>query len=559
MPVPRTFLVRGGDRGRASARIGAMAALAYVVTSLALVAPPPVWIHHVKRNVNVCMIDPLTVAEGAAGISLGVGLIRRVMAEKETEELTQAAATTSPVTGQSGSADSDVHEKVSEPMVAPDNFGELAPAIVRPLPPSGFAWAEDMDGQHPAPVVEPQTSVAVASSSERLPTVSQEQGATLRSPEEWPSLGGSGAWHPMRGPWPKRAAREQWVPPAGWKPPTKPVLSWYDRGVRLPPSPSVVRSWYDSGNRLALGDEVASVLPAAEAVMDTPEAAMMREAAAIAAAEEKAAAIKATAMAQQLGTKADAAFAETVAASTVAFMSAADATTYLSGAATRTSLVAKGVSLTTINAALREIRRDRARPGETRRDPSPAAPPPTWPSLGGSGAWHPMRGPWPKRAAREQWVPPAGWKPPTKPVLSWYDSGVRLPPSPSGVSSRVAEPVASWYDSGVRLPPSPSAPPSSPTSDEPRIIQATKPTAVVAKAAASSPVPFTSQRAEPRVPVSELWSPASRAPSARDEAAVSNSKDSRTPKRILFTRVLTLAAIVAIAARLAGMPVRLLP
>jgi len=351
------------------------------------------------------MIDALTVAEGAAGISLGVGLIRRVMAEKETEEPTQAAATTSPVTGDKGvrlppspsevrswydsgnrlaigdevanvvpavrdtpeAADSadcpDVQQKVSEPAKVGD---VLAPDFVQPLPPSGFAWAEDIDGQRPAPVVEARTSVAVAPSSELPPIVSQEQGATLRSPEEWPRLGGSGAWHPMRGPWPKTAAREQWVPPAGWKPPTKPVLSWYDRGARLVP-------------------------------------------------------------------------------------------------------------------------------------------------------------------------------------LS------------SGASSSAATPVTSWYDKGIRLPASPSAAPSSPTSDEPRIIQATKPTAVVAKAAASSSMPFTSQKAQPRVPVSELWSPASSAPSARDEAAVSNSKDSPTPKRILFTRVLTVAAVVAIAARLAGMPVRLLP
>jgi len=338
-----------------------------------------------------------------------------------------------------------------------------------------------------------------------------------------------------------------------------PVTSWYDKGIRLPPSPSEVRSWYDSGNRLAIGDEVANVVPAAEAVLDSPEAAVMREAVAIASAEKEAEAIKATTPAQQLGTKADAAFAETVAASTVSLMSAADATTYLSGAATRTILVASGVSLTTINAALKEIRRSRAISDETWRDPPPAAPPTKWPRLGGSGAWHPMRGPWPKTAAREQWVPPAGWKPPTKPVLSWYDRGARLVPLSSGASSSAATPVTSWYDKGIRLPASPSAAPSSPTSDEPRIIQATKPTAVVAKAAASSSMPFTSQKAQPRVPVSELWSPASSAPSARDEAAVSNSKDSPTPKRILFTRVLTVAAVVAIAARLAGMPVRLLP
>jgi len=55
----------------------------------------------------------------------------------------------------------------------------------------------------------------------------------LPTPKVWPAMGGSGAWHPMRGPWPKTPPREQWTPPAGWKPPSKPVTSWYDRGDRL--------------------------------------------------------------------------------------------------------------------------------------------------------------------------------------------------------------------------------------------------------------------------------------------------------------------------------------
>ena len=55
----------------------------------------------------------------------------------------------------------------------------------------------------------------------------------LPTPKVWPAMGGSGAWHPMRGPWPKTPPREQWIPPAGWKPPSKPVTSWYDRGDRL--------------------------------------------------------------------------------------------------------------------------------------------------------------------------------------------------------------------------------------------------------------------------------------------------------------------------------------
>ena len=37
-------------------------------------------------------------------------------------------------------------------------------------------------------------------------------------------------------PKPKTPKREIWKPPKGWKPPTKPVSSWYDRGDRLAPA-----------------------------------------------------------------------------------------------------------------------------------------------------------------------------------------------------------------------------------------------------------------------------------------------------------------------------------
>ena len=56
----------------------------------------------------------------------------------------------------------------------------------------------------------------------------------------WPALGGSGAWHSMRGPWPKTPAREQWTPPPGWQKPSKPVTSWYDQGTRLYTKPAVI-------------------------------------------------------------------------------------------------------------------------------------------------------------------------------------------------------------------------------------------------------------------------------------------------------------------------------
>ena len=68
--------------------------------------------------------------------------------------------------------------------------------------------------------------------------------------------------------------------------------------------------------------------------------------------------------------------------------------------------------------------------------------PQAWPSLGGSSGPHRRAGTLPAPPPREVWVAPPGWKPPSKPVRSWYDAGLRL-----------VAPVASWYDSGVRLAP----------------------------------------------------------------------------------------------------------
>ena len=65
--------------------------------------------------------------------------------------------------------------------------------------------------------------------------------------EEWPSQGGIGGPHCMRGPYPPPPVRVEWVPPAGWTPPSKPVSSWYDNGVRMTPP---VNSWYDKGIRM---------------------------------------------------------------------------------------------------------------------------------------------------------------------------------------------------------------------------------------------------------------------------------------------------------------------
>ena len=41
--------------------------------------------------------------------------------------------------------------------------------------------------------------------------------------------------HRMAGRAKPQPPREQWVPPPDWKPPKKPVVSWYDRGDRLTP------------------------------------------------------------------------------------------------------------------------------------------------------------------------------------------------------------------------------------------------------------------------------------------------------------------------------------
>jgi len=40
-------------------------------------------------------------------------------------------------------------------------------------------------------------------------------------------------FHRGAGRMPPTPAREQWEPPPGWAPPSKPVTSWYDRGDRL--------------------------------------------------------------------------------------------------------------------------------------------------------------------------------------------------------------------------------------------------------------------------------------------------------------------------------------
>lgn len=64
-----------------------------------------------------------------------------------------------------------------------------------------------------------------------------DKGLRLKEPE-WPAVGGKAGPHRMAGTMPMPAPRELWYPPPGWTPPSKPVQSWYDQGLRLaPPAP----------------------------------------------------------------------------------------------------------------------------------------------------------------------------------------------------------------------------------------------------------------------------------------------------------------------------------
>jgi len=77
----------------------------------------------------------------------------------------------------------------------------------------------------------------------------------------------------------------------------------------------------------------------------------------------------------------------------------------------------------------------------TTKDSSPAKPKPSPKAKGsamkgGSAGSHRMAGRWPKPPPRELWSPPPDWTPPTKPVLSWYDMGLRLSaPAPAPPSA----------------------------------------------------------------------------------------------------------------------------
>ena len=455
----------------------------------------------------------------------------------------------------------------SEPKAIKTPMRNVKTILSKPMPPPGFVWAEDLADAAPAtPPAKPV--VSWYDSGKRLSSPVTVATKTASTQVEWPALGGSGAFHPMRGPWPKAPAREQWTPPPGWIKPSKPVSSWYDKGDRLtstvaktastqvewpalggsgafhpmrgpwPKAPAreqwtpppgwikpskPVLSWYDKGERLtsAVAMMAAEATPYAQvdpgaypALGGSGAFHPMRGPWPKAPAREQwtpppgwkppskpvtswydrgdrltsTVTAKATAVAPAPIDPAEMALAESIAASTVALLSPANALTYLSGAATRQSLIAKGVSLDAINEATAVVRE------------AVASMPKEWPALGGSGAFHPMRGPWPKAPAREQWTPPPGWIKPSKPVSSWYDKGDRLTSTVAKTASTQVEwpalggsgafhpmrgpwpkapareqwtpppgwikpskPVLSWYDKGERL-----------SSQQAPIIQATK-------------------------------------------------------------------------------------
>merc|ERR1719183_528277 len=98
--------------------------------------------------------------------------------------------------------------------------------------------------------------------------------------------------------------------------------------------------------------------------------------------------------------------------------------------------------------------------------PAPPPPPPSptdWYTGKRTAGYHRSAGRWPGDPKREVWVPPAGWKPPTKPVQSWYDKGLRLEPPPAPPAPEKAKPSSTafmdqlkgWFDS---LQPEPTAP-----------------------------------------------------------------------------------------------------
>tara|TARA_B100000513_G_scaffold189231_1_gene112806 strand:- start:510 stop:1268 length:759 start_codon:yes stop_codon:yes gene_type:complete len=113
------------------------------------------------------------------------------------------------------------------------------------------------------------------------------------------------------------------------------------------------------------------------------------------------------------------------------------------------ALIAGGVTAATagLGAFFVSTKKPAAPPAPPAAAPQ-ATPPPKpskkqWKSLGGSSGPHRGAGRWTPPPPAELWVPPPGWKPPTKPVSSWYDSGLRLAPETASKAT-VSEATAAW-------------------------------------------------------------------------------------------------------------------
>ena len=104
----------------------------------------------------------------------------------------------------------------------------------------GYFYTQKKDSPAPAPASAPPP-VPVAAAPSPSPTASS-WGTLPRGPNKGLHRGAGRAVPPP--------VREVFVPPAGWKPPTKPVSSWYDKGLRLvasaPPAAAVEEKKKDS-------------------------------------------------------------------------------------------------------------------------------------------------------------------------------------------------------------------------------------------------------------------------------------------------------------------------
>ena len=248
-----------------------------VAVSVSFVAPPcaPLRrpLHH-SPDVR-CGIDPSTLAQAALASVASIGALANSFMRKDSDgsvtsindgmsEL--ANSSMRKVLNADGGSTSFVSTTVSKNAVT-DASVQASPLkeIVRklqPVAPAGFVWSDDVDGYQAAAAAAAANAYAAkkaAYDARRLvlipPTGANkpkvERGTVSVPPAQrqasWPSLGGASGPHRMAGTMPAPSPREEWDPPAGWRPPSKPVLSWYDSGVRLK---LPVESWYDSGVRL---------------------------------------------------------------------------------------------------------------------------------------------------------------------------------------------------------------------------------------------------------------------------------------------------------------------